>query len=212
MPTEQAFLKDVQNHVIEIFRDDGVNRHIRFRKPGTMCMHFDLITWPGYLCYTGDMGTYVFQRLEDMFEFFRRGNKDKLFQIDFRYWAEKLQAVDSSCGKGSATEFSKERFTAVINDYRLRWIRDAKADGCLNKAFRRELWQAVEDEVLSGYDDDEHEMYRRANEFSWQPLPHHPTYSFNDLWDHRFTEYTHHFTWCCYALAWSINKYDEGKP
>lgn len=54
-----------------MLHEDGIYRHIRFRQPGTMCMHFDLITWPGYLCYTGDMGTYVFTRLADMFEFFR---------------------------------------------------------------------------------------------------------------------------------------------
>jgi len=45
MTTEANFFKDVDRHVIEIIRDDGVNRHVRFRRPGTMCMHFDLITW-----------------------------------------------------------------------------------------------------------------------------------------------------------------------
>ena len=69
--TEQSFLKDVAEHQMTVLRDDGVNRHVQFRRPGTICMGFELITWPGYLCYTGDMGTYVFRRLEDMFEFFR---------------------------------------------------------------------------------------------------------------------------------------------
>ena len=68
---EAIFLRDVAEHEMIVVRDDGVHRHIRFKKPGTSCMHFDLITWPGYLCYTGDMGTYVFSRLTDMFEFFR---------------------------------------------------------------------------------------------------------------------------------------------
>jgi hypothetical protein len=209
MSSEQDFLKSVKDHGIEVIRDDGVNRHIRFRKPGTMCMHFDLITWPGYLCYTGDMGTYVFSRLEDMFEFFRR--RDGSYTIDFRYWAEKLQAVDSSSGKGSATEFSPERFTRVINDYRLRWIRDARQS--LTKDQRRELWEAVDEEVLSGYDESEHGMYARANDFSWSVKldGRHFNYRFTDLWDHRFTEYTHHFIWCCRALAWGIRKYDESK-
>lgn len=71
--TEETFLADVAAHQIHVLRDDGVHRHIRFKRPGTYCMQFDLITWPGYLCYTGDMGTYVFNRLEDMFEFFRTG-------------------------------------------------------------------------------------------------------------------------------------------
>jgi len=52
------FLKDVASHQMHIIQNDGVNRHIRFSKPGTSCYHFDLITWPGHLCYTGDMGTW----------------------------------------------------------------------------------------------------------------------------------------------------------
>ena len=207
MTTEVSFLKDVDRHVIETIRDDGVNRHVRFRRPGTMCMHFDLITWPGYLCYTGDMGTYVFSRLEDMFQFFRR--PDNSYTIDFRYWAEKLKAVDSSGGNGSATEFSKERFKAVINEYRVSWIRESR--DALTKAQRRELWEEVDEQVLSYLDDGEHKVYEEANEFSWRAGPEHFSYEFTDLWDHRFTEYTHHFLWCCHAIAWGIRKYDESK-
>lgn len=69
--TEKRFLGDVAKHQMTILRDDGVNRHVRFKQPNSSNMFFDLITWPGCLCYTGDMGTYVFRRLEDMFEFFR---------------------------------------------------------------------------------------------------------------------------------------------
>lgn len=53
-----------------------------------------------YLCYTGDMGTYVFQRLTDMFEFFRtdreykKRNGGKL-AVNLSYWGEKLQATPS---------------------------------------------------------------------------------------------------------------------
>ena len=68
---KQIFLNDVKDHQMTIVRDDNIGRHLRFSKPGTSCMSFDLITWPGYLCCTGDMGTYVFKRLPDMFEFFR---------------------------------------------------------------------------------------------------------------------------------------------
>jgi len=37
------------------------------------------------------------------------------------------------------------------------------------------------------------------------------TFEFTDFWDHDLSEYTHHFVWCCYALAWGIKKYDETK-
>lgn len=208
--TEERFLSDVKDHVIEVIRDDGVHRHVRFRKPGTMCMHFDLITWPGHLCYTGDMGTYVFQRLEDMFQFFR--TKD-LKSIDHGYWCEKLRAVSvRGNSSGSATEFDPERFKQVINEYRVRWVRERELD----KEQRRELWEAVDREVLDYLDEGEHSVYAKANDFSFKPFPEQPgfgspTYYFQDLWDHRFTDYTYHFTWCCYALAWGIKKYDESK-
>lgn len=48
--TAHQFLHDVRNHQMTILRDEGVNRHIRFMKPGSSDMQFDLITWSGYLC------------------------------------------------------------------------------------------------------------------------------------------------------------------
>ena len=213
MATEQSFLKDVESHVIEVIRDDGTHRHIRFRKPGTMCMHFDLITWPGSLCYTGDMGTYVFERLTDMFEFFRDKAEGAL-RINLSYWSEKLTAVDASGrNKGSAVEFSKERFTSFINSYRVEWIKNACRGGRLSKDQRRELWEAVDHEVLAYLDDGEHAVFQRAYDFPWSPDAYNSRrdYSFEDFWDHRFEEYTDHFIWCCYALAWGIRTYDAHK-
>lgn len=70
MPTESEvkdrFLRDIQEHELTVIRDDGVYRHLRFQKPGTSVMYFDLITWPGHLCFTGDMGSYLFSRVRDM--------------------------------------------------------------------------------------------------------------------------------------------------
>ena len=34
---------------------------------------------------------------------------------------------------------------------------------------------------------------------------------FSDCWEWRFTEYTHRFVWCCYAIAWAIKQYDAAK-
>lgn len=216
MTTEDEFLKDVAEHQMIVLRDDGVYRHIRFKRPGTNCMYYDLITWPGYLCYTGDMGTYVFSRITDMFEFFRADReyaqrRGQQLSINKGYWAEKLQAVDSNRHKGSATEFATEKFKRVINEYRVQWMRDAFEDKSLTKEQRRELWEAVDDEVMSYLDDGEHSVYTRANEFSWSAgryPENYPIYGFDDLWEHNFEEYTHSFIWCCYALAWGIQQYD----
>lgn len=215
---EEQFLRDVAEHTMTVIREDGVSRHIRFAKPSTSCMHFDLITWPGILCYTGDMGTYVFQRTTDMFEFFRHDraynqSRGRKLSINLGYWTEKLIAIDGSRHGGKVKEFDDEKFKRVINEYRLDWMRDAKERGTLDKDGRRELWEAVEDEVIGVLDDGGDRAQYAAYDFNhtapsdaqrrgWQ---------FDDLFEHDFTEYTHSIIWCCYALAWGIEKYDQSK-
>lgn len=203
-PTEETFLADVKDHRLTIIRDDGVYRHIRLARPGTVCMHFDLIAWPGYLAYVGDMGAFTFTRLYDMFEFFRDSRDGNRGHIDLRYWAQKLVATD----KGSGHEaFSVELFEDVINGYRLEWIRDAYRSGRLTKAERRELWEAVEEDVLRAASSGEHEAFQAAGEFSHRfgEL----TYTLDDFWDHDFRDYTYGFRWACFAIAWGIRQYDQ---
>lgn len=209
--TEKMFLKDVGAHQMTIIRDDGVHRHIRFAKPTTSCMHFDLITWPGYLCYTGDMGTYVFRRLHDMFEFFRTDREHmhlrdgKTLAINLGYWAEKLEGVDRGDGY---EQFDSAKFRRVVNEYRIRWMREMKDSG-FDKDDRRELWEAVEGDVLNRADDGEAGALSGAHEFT-----HHvggDSFQFDDFFEHRFNEYSHRFVWCCYALAWGIQQYDRTK-
>lgn len=206
--TEQSFLKDVAKHQMTVLRDDGVHRHIQFKAPGTRCYQFDIITWPGFLCYCGDMGTYVFSRLEDMFEFFRT-DRESLHRhpgltlgINLGYWCEKLQAIDRSDG---AEEFSKGKCIQAVNEHRVGWIKEDCRD--MTKAERRELWQAVDDEVLCRADDGEHEFCQAIHDFTHRVGGRH--FEFQDFFDCRLTEYTHRFVWCCYALAWGIQKYDD---
>lgn len=211
--TEATFLKDVANHVMTVRHDDGVYRHLRFAKPGSSAYHFDLVTYPDHLVFSGDMGTYVFQRLVDMFQFFR---SDK-GRINPGYWSEKLQAVDCSGRQaGKCTEFSKDKFERVIKEQRLEWIREG---GLQTKEQRRELWEAIDNDILAYLDDGEHAVYARANDFSWQAGPWNSTgyghgrgsFHFQDLWDHNFEEYTFHFIWACYAIAWGVAQYDQSK-
>lgn len=204
--TEQQFLKDVAEHQMTIVRDDGVHRHIRFAKPATSCMHFDLITWPGYLCYTGDMGTYVFRRLHDMFEFFRTDRehqhlKDGLtLAINQPYWGEKLEAVDKCDGY---KEYSEKKFKLIINDLVDQHIEEENFPVAGVKAI--ELREAVHEEVLCNCET-EQAAHEAARDFS------HDGFEFRDFWESDLKEYSFRFTWCCYALAWGIQKYDEAKP
>lgn len=219
------FLRDVARHEMTIVRDDGVARHVRFAIPNNSNMHFDLITWPGCLCYTGDMGTYVFRRDRDMFDFFRRGSHERAYRIDFRYWAEKVEAQDKS---GGITEYSKAKFIAAVNDAvdarareyfdEERTAEDAKVK---HGAAYAGLRKAVAKDVLSAADEGEERARLAIEEFSYAGQPWRDFYGENaedsftfadtEFWEADLTEYTHRFLWCCHALAWGIEVYDQAK-
>ncbi|HEX4938887.1 MAG TPA: hypothetical protein VFX11_09445 [Candidatus Kapabacteria bacterium] len=212
--TQERFLNDVARHEMQILHEDGLYRHVRFKRPDSGCMHFDLITYPGYLVFSGDMGCYVFSRLTDMFEFFRTDRRDypdgDQLRINLGYWSEKLQAVDGNRDQGSAKEFSEEKFNrAVVGDL-IAWIRSYSYQ--TTKDERRRLWDAVMCEVI-GEDSDSggyrkqaavHDFYHDVNSRVGR-------FSFQDFWEHDVTDYTFRFVWCCYALAWGIAKYDDNK-
>lgn len=207
--SEERFLKDVASHTMTILRDDGVNRHLRFRKPGSGSYWFDLITWPGALCIDGDCGTYVFRRIEDMFQFFRtdrtymtrNGNK---LAINPGYWGEKLVSLGKNEG---FSEFDSEAFDEVIMERLVNWIRDNRDR--TTKDERRDLW----DEVVSRVIDEDSNGDRKqiaAYDFSHR-LNSKAKFSFQDLWESNFNRYTFHFIWCCYAIAYGVLQYDNTK-
>lgn len=97
---EKRFLDDVKDHQLTIENDGEVHRSLLFKCPGSSYYHFRLNTWPGHLCISGDMGTYVFARTHDMFDFFRMDDKDfnfskdKQLNINTDYWAQKVRSED----------------------------------------------------------------------------------------------------------------------
>ena len=200
----EEFIKDVSGHKMQILRDDGLYRHIRFKRESTSCYYFDLITWPGVLCYTGDMGTFVFSRIPDMFEFFRTDSeKSPDLRINPGYWSEKLLSVDGGRHSASAMEFDQKKFERVIKEYLVSWMRESG----LNRTERRELRLAVEEDVIQHIDDDERGSFELANDFDVEIGG--QEFRFEDLWDHSFRKFTRTYLWCCYALSWGIRQYDE---
>lgn len=188
-PTEEMFLRDVEKHELQVVHDDGVHRHLHFAQPGTGVMHFDIITYPGHLVYSGDMGCFVFSRLRDMLEFFReRPGKDDRLYINLSYWAEKLQATDRPDGH---CKFDPETFERRVKG----WLDDNDASD--------ELREAVDDEVLSVAHDGETRARDALYSFEYDGKE-----PFADSWEWDFDEYTFRFIWCCYALAWAVRKYD----
>jgi hypothetical protein len=203
--SRERFAKDTANHQIQILRDDGVYRHILCKEKGTSVYHFNIVTWPGYLAITGDMGANLFSRTEDMFKFFR-ADRDHGY-INPGYWAEKLQCDGERDG---VREFDSDKFTRVINEYRVGWMRSMKGEG-IDKQDRRELWEAIDNQVLC-YADEKHRAELAAYDFSHKlvSVPHY-VYHFTDLFEHSFSRFTHGYIWRCRAIAWAIEQYDLAK-
>lgn len=225
--TKEQFLKDVEQHQLHILHEDGVYRHLRFKKPGTGCMHFDFVTWPGYLAYSGDMGTFVFKRLHDMLEFFRpseRAAEDPFRWIDRSYWHEKLEG--SYRGEG-AKEFDHERYVQVIKEWRTGKIRDEMRGYVGHRPYtkeqRRAFWDDVEESLLDDFlDTGEHACMQRAYDFRHNVYVGHrydntfglktgPVFQLEDFWEHNFHKWTDRFEWCCFALRWGVMTYDKAK-
>lgn len=107
----ERFASDIGAHALTIIRDDGEYRHLRCQTPDSWIYGFDVVTWPGYLAYTGDMGDFMFTRVRDMFTFFRgdRPNPD--------YWNEKL--VGPGPAHQAAMEFDCDAYRRYVVTYKL---------------------------------------------------------------------------------------------
>ena len=199
---EESFLRSVSGHVMTVLEEDGIHRRIRFAKPGSSDMHFYLITWPGFLCYCGDMGTFVFERLEDMFCFFRScpPGMGKL-EINTGYWGEKCVAVDSVDG---IREYSADLFRDAVKEWLAEQLEDEE-----DATLKQELTSAVEDDLLAYADDGEASARGAVDSFAFNWFSR--IYEIADFWETPLTVKTHRFIWCCYAIAWGIQKYDEAK-
>ena len=192
--SEIRFRDDVKCHKATVIRDDnGVNRHVRYQRPGSWAYGFDIITWPGHLCITGDCGTYVFQRVYDMFNFFT--SESKQYPINTGYWSEKLLSADI---KGGVKQFSEKAFSDAVH---YNFVKFAKDDcGRHTPEQIRELWADIKEIMRS---EGEHESVRSVMEYERHG------FSFEEFWEHNLTEYTFRFMWNLNAIVWGIKKYNK---
>lgn len=207
------FQRDTAQHQLEVIKDDGLHRHLRFRRPGTGCYGFDIVTWPGCLAISGDMGAAMFTRLPDMFEFFRdsrsHAEPDKLY-INAGYWAEKCVAND-----GEKKEFSSELFQALVKEHFDDFVaehREDPKDGEVAKdpEWAADLWGELKSEVLNLDDDSVCSAIKSMMEFEPDGDAPYSRFRLADAWEYSSSlqEYTFHFMWRLYAIAHAVKAYD----
>lgn len=182
-PSLDEFVKDVENHQMQVLVDDDLHRSLLFKQPNTGNQYFRINTWPHHLCISGDMGTFVFSRIPDMFEFFR-GDKEP----NLGYWSEKLEA-------GKAQEHSESQAREVI-------LKQAEDAGLEPEDLEYAKLRIDRMEL-----DSEFGFYNEVMNWSEHELG----FSIDTDGIGCCKEYTYHFTWCCRAIIWAIQQYDALK-
>lgn len=203
--TAEQFIKDIKQHRMSIIRQDGMYRHVHFRDPKTAVLWFELITWPGCLTINGDMGTWTFSRLPDMFDFFRG---DKL-RINPSYWAEKLRHGNFSGRDGAKVwdeDSFKERLLGMLTDHygfegeKLAEIREAVKEEIFSREGQWALCTAAYEFSHDFEDDSEKPGYKSNRD----------KFSFDGMDLPSGMVYSYHFIWCLYAIVWGIYCFDHG--
>lgn len=188
--TADKFLKEVQHHKMEVRNDNGLYRHLVFRaQKDSWNLWFEVVTWPGCLAINGDMGSWTFARINDMFEFFR----SKELCINPSYWSEKI--LSESRFGGPSRQFT-------IDEYRRDVHHALEGLGLLGleKDQLDEIKKAMEEEVFN--QEDEWSARRALADFK------HEDFEFTDSWEIDGHEWSYHLLWCLYAIVWAISQYD----
>ena len=201
---QERFLDDVKSHQMQVLKDEDLYRHLRFRRDDSYTYGFDILTWPGYLCICGDMGTYVFSRTEDMFKFFIMSDTDwnKSNMINPGYWEEKLQSISRFGSDGDVSEFSEKYFREVITNR----FEDCFGEYGSEDDVRAAVWEAIEDQIFYHLEDSHPQaILERVYNFSEEG------FQFDEFNPRSCYEYTHHYIWICFAIVWGITKSNEWK-
>jgi hypothetical protein len=188
------FREDTAEHQLTVIKEDGLYRHLRCRKPWSIVYGFDIITWPGYLAYVGDMGDFLFTRAPDMLGFF--GSEG----ISPDYWSEKVVAED----RDRVREFSVERYRERVEEWRDEIAGDMADDCDCSEAEVAAFQSAVDDDLLDRADDlTEEKAHELLSEFSHEGI------TCSDSWEWSLRRFTWHYIWACYAITWAVGQYLE---
>lgn len=193
-PTLEQFLEDVKNHELTIDKNDGVSRHLKFANPNDCNQSFNITTFPNYLVITGDMGTLVFSRLYDMFDFFRSDN----LKINPDYWAEKIQSTSHEAQIASYSKFDLEQAKKIAQEDLNTYLED---NDDLSEEDRASLLEDFELEILRS--EDEYEIVEAIRNFNFKG------FEFDEFYWDGCRVYTYSYIWLCYAIVWGIKKFDK---
>jgi hypothetical protein len=183
---------------LTIKHDDELYRHLRCGKPGDSAFSFNIVTWPGHLTIAGDIGSWTFSRVEDMFTFFR-GDR-----INPDYWQGKLVGN----GQHSAsTRWTREAFAARVAEWREELFDPSWGSvGEMNIDRRRELQVAIAELASGEHADYEHPAMVALSEFDCQGI------RIEEFYEWGCTDWDTQFLMCLHGIVWAIKAYDAATP
>ena len=194
----ERFKCDVAQHEVKILMDNDCYRHIRCSRPESGNYSFSIATFPGHLVIAGDMGSWTFSRVQDMFKFFR-GSSHEL-GINPSYWAEKLVAVNKQNGprvfdEDAAREWLVKSIEEKIGPEDNDGGEDDKEDAI-----------AEADGILEDCDSEDC-FFLKIRDFSSGGI----TFEYEDFDGCDVMAWSGNYLWCLFAIVWAIGKYDEMK-
>ena len=184
--SRDRFAEATAGHQMRVLHDAGLYRHLRFRNPDRGEYWYDLITAPGTLTITGDMGDFLFRRVEDMFDFFGRNSTT----INGHYWAQKVVA-------GITEEFDADLYKQNLTQEFFDVIDN------LSHANRDDLWSDIEWLLLSAGSTES--AYQAMSDWSDSRMP------LEDSFETPVTSLSTTFLWCCWAIVAGISRYTDAK-
>ena len=190
---KDIFLQTVKNHKMTILNDDGVNRHLRFKQQDTCDRWFDIVTWKGHLCITGDVGCAVYARLNDMFVFFDTGED---IGINVNYWTEKEVATSVY---GQNYEFDPTVLPELLKEWKELWIEESDP----TKEQLKDVEYALEDTAFSSMCE--------VSEFLHNPPEELEPIIDQDWWEYNFETATVHHIWRLFAITYAVREYKKYK-
>lgn len=196
-PTLEQFLKDVAAHQLTVNLDQGVYRDITVKKPNSVDRHYNITTRPGFLIFTGDMGDFIFERTNDMFNFFRCESNN--YYINTGYWGEKVQA-------GKVSEFDPKTACESVKQYLTNFLDDLDLFDSEDQEKSKQALEAVNSFIGSNQYSGEFDFWEDIN--SWD-ADEAGGLELSDFWEASTTAKTYHFVWACYAIVHAIKLYDQ---
>ena len=183
---EQAkkYLSD-RDYKMHVLHDEGVFRTLEFKHNNGSDGHFVITTWPGHLCISGDMGTFVFSRIQDMIHFFSGA------PVNPGYWAEKVQSEDTRTS--GVKSFCLGSFNEQMAEERKQFLIDGASQNEVDDAFS--TLEFVEDEYSAV------SFFRDFN-----------LEGFELDWEVSYDRGNFHYFFACYAINYACNLYLSEHP